>query len=95
MIVEPVSLHGKVVHLEPLTEMHVPDLALAGRDPGIWRYLPYGEITSEESMRWLVRLWLKWAADGTDLPFAVISQEANRAIGCTRYLEIPFAVIYQ
>ncbi len=35
MIVEPVSLHGKVIRLEPLTEMHVPDLALAGSDPEI------------------------------------------------------------
>ncbi len=39
-------------------------------------------------MRWLVKLWLKWAAGGTDLLFAVIDQETGRAIGCTRYLEI-------
>jgi len=77
MKVQPVSLNGKVVCLEPLTENHVPDLTLVGKDASIWRYLPYGDITSEERMRWLIWLWLKWAARGTDLPFAVIYQETG------------------
>ena len=88
MKVQPVSLQGIVVHLVPLSESHIPDLTLVGKDPTIWRYLPYGEITSGEKMRDLVNLLLQRAAGDTDLPFAVIYQETNRAIGCTRYLEI-------
>ena len=88
MKILPISLHGKVVRLEPLTEMHVPDLALVGKDTSIWRYLPYGELTSEESMLSHVR-WLLWrAVQGIDLPFAAIYQDTNRAIGCTRFLDI-------
>jgi RimJ/RimL family protein N-acetyltransferase len=77
-----------VVRLEPLTEAHVPDLAIAGQDESIWRYMRYGNVCTEELMRaWVLEL-LELQAVGTDLPFAVIHLESGRAIGSTRYLEI-------
>jgi RimJ/RimL family protein N-acetyltransferase len=85
---QPVSLHGEVVRLEPLSERHVADLAQVGQDSCIWRFLPYGELTSKESMLVHVRWQLERADQGTDLPFAVIYQDTNQAIGCTRYLDI-------
>lgn len=88
MNVKPITIQGKVVRLEPLTELHVPDLAQVGKEPIIWRYLPYGDIDSEEQMLELVRWLLTRASQGIDLPFAVIYKETNRAIGCTRYMEI-------
>ena len=88
MMIQPVTLHGKVVRLEPLTEMHVPDLSMVGKDSSIWRYLPYGELTSEESMLSHIRWLIKRATKGIDLPFAVIYQDTSRAIGCTRYLDM-------
>jgi len=87
-MIQPVILSGKVVRLEPLAEKHAPDLALVGNDSSIWRYLPYGELTSEERMQTHVSWLLMRATQGIDLPFAVIYQETNRAIGCTRYLDI-------
>lgn len=86
--IEPITLHGRVVRLEPLTEAHVPDLAAVGLDPDIWRYMLYGNIDSEAKMLGFVRDLLARQARGTDLPFAVIYQPTGRAIGCTRYLEI-------
>lgn len=86
--VQPVTLQGKVVRIEPLTERHVPDLALAGKDPIIWRYLPYGDISTEARMLELTRWLLTRASQGIDLPFAVINQETNQAIGMTRYMDI-------
>jgi RimJ/RimL family protein N-acetyltransferase len=88
LIVEPVVLAGRTVRLEPLTEAHVPDLAVAGHDERIWRFTPYGNIETEEQMRaWVLDL-LERQRLGTDLPFAVILLENERAIGATRYLEI-------
>ena len=83
-----VTLSGHIVRLEPLSEVHVPDLAIAGQDKSIWYYLPYGEITSKEKMQEFVKTLLKRQKEGTDLPFAVIHLVSGRAIGCTRYLEI-------
>lgn len=88
MFVQPVTLNGQVVRLEPLKESHVPDLAYVGKEKSIWKYLPYGNITTEGKMLDLVRTLLKRAEQGVDLPFAVIHKETNRAIGCTRYLDI-------
>ncbi len=88
MNVQPVTLIGRYVRLEPLTEAHVPDLTEVGLDPDIWRYMLYGNIDSREKMLAFVRDLLARQARGTDLPFAVIFQQTGRAIGCTRYLDI-------
>ncbi len=88
MNIQPITLPGQHVRLEPLTEAHVPDLAAVGLDPDIWRYMLYGNIDTAEKMLGFVRDLLARQARGTDLPFAVISQAAGRAIGCTRYLDI-------
>jgi RimJ/RimL family protein N-acetyltransferase len=84
----PVTLTGRVVRLEPLSEAHVPDLTIAGQDESIWRYMLYGIVRTEAQMREWVREILSRQAHGTDLPFAVIHLEAGRAIGSTRYLDI-------
>jgi len=88
MNVVPVTLIGRVVRLEPLSEAHVPYLTLAGQAESIWRYIPYGVIRTEEQMRMLVRELLDRQAHKTDVPFAVIHLETGRAIGSTRYLDI-------
>jgi len=86
--IQPVPLNGRFVRLEPLAEGHVPGLALAGKDPSIWRYLPYGEVTCEEKMRELVGGFLVRAERGSELPFAVIEVESSQPIGCSCFLEI-------
>jgi RimJ/RimL family protein N-acetyltransferase len=86
--VQPVSLIGRVVRLEPLSESHIPDLALAGADETIWRFMPYGLVNSETKMGEWVRDLLGRAARGTDLPFAVIHLDSGKAIGSTRYMDI-------
>jgi RimJ/RimL family protein N-acetyltransferase len=88
MIVEPVVLVGKYVRLEPLSEAHIPGLTLAGGDPSIWRYMLYGEVTSEAKMADWVREILSRKAAGTDQPFAVVHIESGKIAGATRYMEI-------
>ena len=87
-MIQPIILSGKIVRLEPLAEKHASDLAMVGKDSSIWRYLPYGELTSKKNMLRHVRWLMKRAAEGIDLAFAVIYKDTNRAIGCTRYLDI-------
>jgi RimJ/RimL family protein N-acetyltransferase len=88
MEVLPVSLTGRFVRLEPLSEAHVPDLTRVGGDEEIWRYMLYGTIRTEEQMLAWVRDLLDRQAHGTDLPFAVIHLAHGKAIGATRYLDI-------
>jgi RimJ/RimL family protein N-acetyltransferase len=88
MNIYPITLTGRVVRLEPLSEAHVPDLTLAGQAEEIWRYMVYGAMGGEEQMRAWVREILDRQAQGTDLPFAVIHLDSERAIGSTRYMDI-------
>ena len=87
MEVKTVTLLGKIVRLEPLTLGHVPNL-FAASDPSIWKYMLYGNITSEKDMFDWVSDMLERAKAGADLPFAVISLASGKAVGATRYLEI-------
>lgn len=88
MSVQPVHLIGSIVRLEPLSEAHVPDLAVAGQDESIWKFLPYGNVNTEAKMSEHVKMLLARATRGTDLPFVVVLLESNKPIGCSRYLEI-------
>ena len=60
----PVMLQGKFVRLEPLTEAHVPALAVVGCDDRIWKLMLYGLIRTEEDMR----TWVRPSACGSGLP---------------------------
>ena len=88
MTIQPVLLTGSIVRLEPLTEAHVPDLAVVGQAESIWEFLPYGNINTEAKMSEHVQMLLDRAARGTDLPFVVVLLESNKPIGCSRYLAI-------
>jgi N-acetyltransferase len=88
MNLQPVTLTGRVVRLEPLAETHVADLAAVGLDERIWEYMLYGEIRTEAHMRTWVEDMLQRQARGTDLAFAVIYLPTGRAIGGTRYLDV-------
>lgn len=88
MNIETVTLAGKIVRLEPLSELHVPGLAKVGLDKSIWRYMRYGTVETVEQLKEWVGEILGEQAKGTDLAFTVIHLESGSAIGCTRYLHI-------
>lgn len=88
LTVKPITLIGQTVRLEPLSFDHVGDLAVAGADESIWQWMLYGKVTTPERMFAWVTDRLKEQAAGSDLPFAVIHQASNRAIGATRYMDI-------
>jgi RimJ/RimL family protein N-acetyltransferase len=84
----PVTLTGKYVRLEPMTEEHVPGLSLVGLDNSIWQHMLYGQMHSEADMRAWVRDILSRAARGTDLPFVAVHLGSGRVAGATRYLDM-------
>lgn len=88
MDIHPLTLTGRVVRLVPLSEEHVPALALAGNDPSIWQFMRYGVVDTEEKMGDLAQYLLRQQAKGTDLPFTVFHIADGRAVGMTRYMDI-------
>jgi RimJ/RimL family protein N-acetyltransferase len=88
MRVEPVTLEGMHVRLEPMTEEHVPGLAEIGAGQEFWQFMLYGDMQNETDIRSWVGDILGRARKGTDLPFVVIHLESGRVAGATRYLNI-------
>ncbi len=88
MNVEPGTLTGRWVRLEPLAARHADDLFLAGCEPEVWAYLWRGALASVDDAREWIADALQVAKTGTQLPFAIVHALSGRAVGSTRYLDI-------
>jgi RimJ/RimL family protein N-acetyltransferase len=81
-------LTGKWVELIPLEPGHAADLAVAGQDPEVWRWLPYGYCGTRDRMDSLIAELLDRQSRGTDVVFTVTQLAHRRRIGMTRFMEI-------
>ncbi|NOT05348.1 MAG: GNAT family N-acetyltransferase [Anaerolineales bacterium] len=86
--VKPITLMGRHVRLEPMSESHVKGLAEIGVGQNFWDFMLYGRMDSEDDMRGWVRDILSRAGKGTDLPFVAIHLASGKVAGATRYLNI-------
>ena len=93
-MLEPFTLEGTYVRLEPLAESHVPGLVEAaseGRGNYQWAYVPDGP----EDMAAHVRDALAKVAAGAHVAFATVRRgqdggEPDRVVGSTRFCEVAF-----
>jgi len=85
LIVTPITLTGKHVRLEPMTEAHIPALTEIGAGRDFWHFMLYGDMKTEADMRNWVRDILSRV---NDVPFVAVHLESGRVAGATRYLNI-------
>jgi N-acetyltransferase len=85
--IEPITLVGRKVRLEPLTLDHVPALAEVGLEPALWRWT-LARPTSESDLRAWAEATIANREAGLEFPFATIDQATDRPIGSSRYLNI-------
>jgi RimJ/RimL family protein N-acetyltransferase len=81
---EPCTLEGRLVRLEPLALSHLDALCAVGLDPELWR-LTVSKIASRDDMRRYVEAALEARRDGTALPFVTIWRATGQVIGSTRF----------
>ncbi len=84
---EPVTLTGRAVSLEPLAREHHDDLVAATRDgdlAGIW----YTSVPGPDAMAAEIERRTALLASGSMLPFAVIERAAGQAVGMTTYMNV-------
>lgn len=83
MPLQPVTLAGEAVRLEPLTRDHLPGLVEVGLDPDLWRItVQFGG--TPEAMSSYVDDALGQQAAGAALPFALVEPATGRVMGSTR-----------
>jgi len=88
MKVEPVTLEGTSIRLEPLSPAHHAALCEVGFDDAIWRWNPRPPIRTPDDMRRYIESALQQQASGKALPFATIERASGRAVGSTRFADI-------
>jgi RimJ/RimL family protein N-acetyltransferase len=86
MPVEPVTLTGRAVRLEPLSMDHCDALIAAVRDGEIWRHW-YTTAPEPEKMAFDIDRRLGLLAEKSMLPFTVIDA-TGRVVGMTSYMAI-------
>ena len=87
MKLEPVTLEGRSVRLEPLKVSHHTALCEVGLDAELWRLIPY-RVSTPDEMRDYIGSALEAQAAGTAIPFATVERASGRVIGSTRYMNI-------
>lgn len=87
MDIQPITLEGLMVRLEPLALSHHAQLCKAGLDFDLWRWATQN-IRTPKDMQAYIEQALSEQAKGTSLPFATIDRGSGEAVGSTRYLNI-------
>jgi RimJ/RimL family protein N-acetyltransferase len=85
--VEPVTLEGRIVRLEPLSLDHLDDLARVAFEGDLWRWTVV-QPTDVDGLRAWIEAALATTASGSEMAFATVDLTSGRAIGSTRFMSI-------
>ncbi len=85
--IQPVTLEGLHVRLEPLSMDHHAGLSEVGLSEELWRWIPFAVRTPDEMCEYIANA-LRAQSEGRELPFATIEMKTGKAIGSTRYMNI-------
>ncbi|MCZ2401753.1 GNAT family N-acetyltransferase [Paenarthrobacter sp. Z7-10] len=87
MQMQPLTLTGKLVTLEPLTAAHHDGLVAAVRDGELWK-LWYTAVPEPDAMAAEIRRRLALQEAGSMLPFTARRTDTGAVIGMTTYMNI-------
>jgi len=89
MNIQPVTLEGNTVRLEPIRREHWAPLWEVAKDSvgEIFRWIPYSMRTADDFERWADKA-LAEQASGESLVFLTLERRSGRAIGSTRFMNV-------
>lgn len=85
MKVEPLTLRGRFVQLEPLALRHAADLAHTG-SPELFRYMSHSPASLDEAG--LARYIAEATASPERIAFAIVDLARDQAVGTSSYFDI-------
>lgn len=88
--IQEIKLYGKHITLLPLSMQYHDDLVEAVQDRELWK-LWFTSVASPEKMRDEINKRLDWFAKGEMIPFVVIDNLSNKAIGMTAFYRLDIA----
>lgn len=84
---DPVTLEGTVVRLEPLSMDHLDAFCNVGLIPEIWAHNAW-PVRNRSDMKRYIQTALDGQENAQMLPFATVLQESGEVIGSTRFAAI-------
>jgi N-acetyltransferase len=85
--IEPITLRGNIVSLEPLAAEHALALAAAAQDGELWR-LWYTAIAAPDKMDAYIATALEMRERLDAMPFVAREIASGDIVGCTRYFNV-------
>jgi len=83
--VNPITLKGDAVRLEPLSQEHAQGLFNRGQYTADWEFMPRTCFIDMAD----TRQWIEEAVGGeNEIPFAIVETGKRKSVGSTRYLNI-------
>jgi RimJ/RimL family protein N-acetyltransferase len=86
-MIEPITLTGSHVRLEPLSLAHQDALIEAASDGELWK-LPYTIVPGPETIAEYIGRTLRAQELGLEQPFTIVDLACNQIVGSTRYTVI-------
>ena len=83
-----IALTKDPVILEPLEERHFDGILASVRDPSIWKYMGFADLSDERAVRAWFDAALEEPSRGTGAPFAIIDKSSGAVLGSTSLYEI-------
>ena len=87
MQVQPITLRGHGLRLEPLTLAHEDGLRAAAADGALWT-IRVTSVPEPEATRAYIETALRMQSQGARLPFAVVDEASGQVLGSTSYHDI-------
>jgi RimJ/RimL family protein N-acetyltransferase len=84
MTMEPITLEGQHVRLEPLTMAHHAALWEIAKDHELWRWTAT-DVRTPDDLKGYMETALHEQAEGRSLPFATIARSIGKPVGSTRF----------
>ena len=87
MQVQPTTLRGHGLRLEPLSLAHEDGLRAAAADGALWT-IRVTSVPEPQATRAYIETALRMQSQGTRLPFAVVDEASGQVLGSTSYHDI-------
>lgn len=85
MWIEPITLEGRFIRLEPITPAHAPGLWAVSADAEIYRYKPYA-LRNEDDLRGFIAKVEQARARGEGMTFVTVDRASGLPVGSSSYL---------
>jgi len=86
-MLQVVLTEGAIV-LEPLEERHFDGILASVREPSVWKYMGFADLSDERAVRRWCDAALQEPQRGTGAPFAVIDRNSGAVLGSTSLYDI-------